>query len=298
MRTSFEKIYGKLLQDETPSRQYIGLKIVDVEEDEAKAERLNEVSAVSDQQEDFLTTTLDPDGAVKIKKGLRDSNLPRTPEQLRSKLRLMGNMWCFLFLRFRKSWLSDVNPEVFRRYADFLLGSKVFSMPLPESSSYRLPWNIVLTYELELRREAFKRINDEGLTMGDALTAVCRDTYLRDVHLVAPATLAAASAHSTSSGASGGGAKRQRSRTPNRPGGKGRGGKKGGGSPKGGGKGMKKLSEIELNAQKLKSRFNKRLICFKYNNKEETCDGRCNMLHICQWCLDAHPKYECPKHKD
>eukprot|EP00973_Karenia_brevis_P036282 5004906-Karenia_brevis.AAC.1 len=27
MRTSFEKIYGKLLQDETPSRQYIGLKI-------------------------------------------------------------------------------------------------------------------------------------------------------------------------------------------------------------------------------------------------------------------------------
>eukprot|EP00973_Karenia_brevis_P084603 11740283-Karenia_brevis.AAC.1 len=113
MRTSFEKIYGKLLQDETPSRQYIGLKTVDVEEDEAKAERLNEVSAVSDQQ-DFLTTTLDSDGAVKIKRGLRDSKLPRTPEQLRSKLRLMGNMWCFLFLRFRKAWLSDVNPEGFR----------------------------------------------------------------------------------------------------------------------------------------------------------------------------------------
>eukprot|EP00973_Karenia_brevis_P057181 7955158-Karenia_brevis.AAC.1 len=73
MRTSFVKIYGKLLQDETPSRQYIGLKTVDVEEDEAKAERLNEVSAVSDQQEDFLTTTLDADGSVKIKKGLRDS---------------------------------------------------------------------------------------------------------------------------------------------------------------------------------------------------------------------------------
>eukprot|EP00973_Karenia_brevis_P047763 6630263-Karenia_brevis.AAC.1 len=72
-------------------------------------------------------------------------------------------------------------------------------MPLPESSQYRLPWNIVLTYELELRREAFKRINDECITMGDALKAVCRDTYLRDVYLVASATLAAASAHSAGS---------------------------------------------------------------------------------------------------
>eukprot|EP00973_Karenia_brevis_P086231 11958861-Karenia_brevis.AAC.1 len=157
-------------------------------------------------------------------------------------------------------------------------------MPLPESSNYRLPWNIVLTYELELRREAFKRINDEGTSMGDALTAVCRDTYLRDVHLVAPATLAAASAHASGSGASagGGGSKRQRSRTPNRPGGRGKGNKKGGASPKGGGKGKKKLSEMELNVQKLKSRFNKRLICFKFNNREETCNGQCNMLHICQ----------------
>eukprot|EP00973_Karenia_brevis_P033621 4636021-Karenia_brevis.AAC.1 len=68
MRASFVKIYGKLLQDETPSRQYVGLKTVDVEEDEAKAERLNEVSAVSGQQEDFPTTTLDSDGAVTIKR--------------------------------------------------------------------------------------------------------------------------------------------------------------------------------------------------------------------------------------
>eukprot|EP00973_Karenia_brevis_P069919 9722446-Karenia_brevis.AAC.1 len=124
MRTAFEKLYGRLLPDEAPSKQYIGIKMVDIEDDEPRPERLNEISAAADQQEDFLTTSLDPDGAVKIKKGVKDSNLPKTPEQLRAKLRLMGNMWTYLFLRFRKTWLEGVDPEVFRRYADFLLGAR------------------------------------------------------------------------------------------------------------------------------------------------------------------------------
>eukprot|EP00973_Karenia_brevis_P053462 7429846-Karenia_brevis.AAC.1 len=61
---------------------------------------------------------------MKIKKGVKDSNLPKTPEQLRAKLHLMGNMWTYLFLRLRKTWLERVDPEVFRRYADFLLGAR------------------------------------------------------------------------------------------------------------------------------------------------------------------------------
>eukprot|EP00973_Karenia_brevis_P002353 317217-Karenia_brevis.AAC.1 len=142
MRTSFEKIYGRVLLDETPSKQYLGLKMVDIEEDEPRAERLSEISAVSDQHEDFLTTTLDPDGAVKIKKGAKDSSMPKNPVQLRAKLRLMGNMWTFLFLRFRKTWSEGINPEVFRKYADSLLGSRVYIMPMPEGSSSRLPWNV------------------------------------------------------------------------------------------------------------------------------------------------------------
>eukprot|EP00973_Karenia_brevis_P061205 8510445-Karenia_brevis.AAC.1 len=68
--------------------------------------------------------------------------MPKNPEQLRAKLRLMGNMWTFLFLRFRKAWLEGINPEVFRTYADFLLGSRVYTMPMPEGSNYRLPWNV------------------------------------------------------------------------------------------------------------------------------------------------------------
>eukprot|EP00973_Karenia_brevis_P052047 7228798-Karenia_brevis.AAC.1 len=66
MRSSFEKIWGPFLLDETPSKQYVGLKMVDIEGDEPRAERLSRISAVSDQHADFLTTTLDAERAVKI----------------------------------------------------------------------------------------------------------------------------------------------------------------------------------------------------------------------------------------
>eukprot|EP00973_Karenia_brevis_P061441 8542232-Karenia_brevis.AAC.1 len=42
MKIAFEKLYGRLQGDETPSRAYLGLKTTDVEEDEPKAERLSE----------------------------------------------------------------------------------------------------------------------------------------------------------------------------------------------------------------------------------------------------------------
>eukprot|EP00973_Karenia_brevis_P043432 6019671-Karenia_brevis.AAC.1 len=112
----------------------MGLKTVDVEEDETDAERFNEVIEVSDQQEDFPTATWDSDDAAKTQRGPRGFALPRTYEPLQSKQRLMGGMWFLLFLRFSTALLSDVNSEVLRQYADFYFGSKVCSMPLPGSS--------------------------------------------------------------------------------------------------------------------------------------------------------------------
>eukprot|EP00973_Karenia_brevis_P065281 9066676-Karenia_brevis.AAC.1 len=68
----------------------------DIEENEVRAEKLSEVSARTDAQEDFLTTALDGAGNVKIKKGARDQTMPKNSEELRTKITLMGNMWCYL----------------------------------------------------------------------------------------------------------------------------------------------------------------------------------------------------------
>ena len=38
-----------------------------------------------------------------------------------------------------------------------------------------------------------------------------------------------------------------------------------------------------------------RMICFKYNDRNSKCDGRCNMVHVCRvkGCYQKHPMYEC-----
>eukprot|EP00973_Karenia_brevis_P013554 1840867-Karenia_brevis.AAC.1 len=82
-----------------------------------------------------------------------------------------------------KPWLADRSPAVWRKYADFILGTKVYGMPLPEGLGYHLPWSIVLAYELEIRRDAYRRVSEDRTTIALALEATRKDTYLRDIHL-------------------------------------------------------------------------------------------------------------------
>eukprot|EP00973_Karenia_brevis_P027694 3817083-Karenia_brevis.AAC.1 len=72
MKVASGRQYGNPTADEIPLRQYVGLRVVGLGKDEPKAERLSEISAASDQQEDFLMTSSDPDGSVKINKGAKD----------------------------------------------------------------------------------------------------------------------------------------------------------------------------------------------------------------------------------
>eukprot|EP00973_Karenia_brevis_P010154 1374732-Karenia_brevis.AAC.1 len=85
-------MFGRLNEEEMPSKAYSGLKMEGMEENEVRAEKLSEVSAKSDAQEDFLTTTVDGSGTVKIKKGARDQSMPKSSEELRARLTVMGNM--------------------------------------------------------------------------------------------------------------------------------------------------------------------------------------------------------------
>ena len=41
----------------------------------------------------------------------------------------------------------------------------------------------------------------------------------------------------------------------------------------------------------------RRLICYPYNDPSQTCDGKCNMVHVCRvrGCHAEHPMYQCPR---
>eukprot|EP00973_Karenia_brevis_P024547 3385752-Karenia_brevis.AAC.1 len=54
----------------------------------------------------------------------------------------------------------------------------------------------------EVRRNIFRKVNEGGIALATALAHACKDAFIRDVHLVALTTLAAAA--STQSGSSGG----------------------------------------------------------------------------------------------
>eukprot|EP00973_Karenia_brevis_P023823 3286011-Karenia_brevis.AAC.1 len=133
----------------------------------------------------------------------------------------MGMPGLFLRLRQAKAWRSDMTPDVFGRHADFLMGPGVYNVPMLQGVAYRVPWNIILGYELKVRREACKNALEDNVTLAAAIGIAYRDTYLCDVHLAAPATWSSsASGSGGSKGADG----------PNNEKGRGRGGK--GKSPK------------------------------------------------------------------
>eukprot|EP00971_Amphidinium_carterae_P103777 2054980-Amphidinium_carterae.2 len=101
MRLAYEARYGKLENHEVPGKAYLGLKLEQVELNEPRPESLCEVAPHEGGEEDFLVseiTSRGADSAVCIRKGSRDRKLPADSEDLRLRLKLVGNCWLFLKL--------------------------------------------------------------------------------------------------------------------------------------------------------------------------------------------------------
>eukprot|EP00973_Karenia_brevis_P019545 2681017-Karenia_brevis.AAC.1 len=54
---------------------------------------------------------------------------------------------------------------------------------MPENSGYHLPWSILLAYELEIRRDAYRRVAEERTTISIALEAPRDDIWQRRLQL-------------------------------------------------------------------------------------------------------------------
>ena len=277
MRSAYEAQWGKLRNDECPSKAYVGYKSDEVEENEPKAESLKEVHAKDDPEQDFLSTTIALNGEIKVRKGSQTAKEPVDPEELRAKWKLIATCWMFLKLKHsNRPWLSDITPKKFQDSIDYILGRKVYGLRGSGGGNVEVAptWIMMLNYELEFRKKVYDLVVSDGKTMGVALDETCHDQNLVTMHLVTPMTLAtrsnARSKDDFPRQSHDGGKKFPRHD-------KGRG--KGRNEVKGDGKGKGK--------NKLKSKFQGRDICYKYNNNDpdNVCDGSCQRLHICQVCL-------------
>ena len=90
--------------------------------------------------------------------------LPRNSEQFRARIDLWGRSWIFAAaLHTSRTELADLAPPVFTNYGNHMLGKHVLGLlsdsPLGDAIDSFL-WVKLLDYELEVRKDAMKRMED------------------------------------------------------------------------------------------------------------------------------------------
>ena len=317
MRAAVEaELGGRTLdQRQIPGRFYVGKKEEELENGDLRAETLDRVVALEDNDGEAFTTTIGTDGNLKIKRTGSEGFLPRDPEELRAKFRIYSVL--FLMLKSKhtnRGVLQDVDRGTWEDYVEYLLSEKVYRLELRvQQRRFACSWALLLSYDLRIRKEAFEKVNLEGTGVGAAIRAAMKDPETRQMHFTSQLTagerrelgggpavprapdVMPLAAPRGDGGAGGGG-------------GSGSGGRGGSGGAGGGGSGGAKKrpaggtpkGQAPAKARKIHFKTQDgREICFKFN-KARGCDGACGgRVHVCQTCLsDQHGMHACPKRKE
>lgn len=297
MRKAVELLYGRFPNSEAPSADYLASKLEEMEQNDPSASPLDEVTSMDDVDLSTSLTGVDLTGKIQIIRKRNKTTMPASPESFRLRLRVEKNLWLCMATKFRhRDWLVGLEPAHFERWTDFFLGSKVMLMEVARADGSKSllgpPWPIVLSYEYECRKRAFALINDDGVTMVDAMAAVVRDSELKELAFTSPIALMGRGdkrAHPEFDLA--GSNKWQKTQG-------GKGGKGNKGKGKSGGKGNgKKGKKGDKNSFLVAKTPDGRQICFDYNYGRCTAGANCERVHVCRVrsCLSAdHGFKDCP----
>ena len=205
---------------------------------------------------------------------------------------MYGTSWVMaaLFHTNRES-LRGVVPQLFQEYLDYQLGEHVLGLTtkgMPEVLSFGPTWELILNYDLEVRRAAMKSMI-RGNPLPHALREAWRDQVVKGQALTTPLALlprTVASEHQPSRTSS--------TQPPSkriRRGGKGSGSGKGKGPARKGGKVGSKSRNSEC-ASRTPEGDN---ICYACNTAAERCTMKgCPFKHVCGKCIRPKvPLYSC-----
>jgi len=289
MKKALELSQGKKHDRELPSTEYLAHKIEEIELNEMQASSLDEITSMEESTTTSLQSSIDNDGKIRVIRTKAKGTLPQNTEQLRAKYKIESNAWMMLSAKFRqKAWLSGFNPGVFDSFVEYLLGPKVYLMSVPRTDGtdglvpLHPSWSIILRYEHELRKSAFKLVKEDSKTLAEAMAAVVKDSELKEIYFTSPIALSSRKQKSDTV------QEESAYKRPKIDKGKGKGAsRKGnykGGKGKSDGKGKNRLASVTADG---------RQICYKFNNNQ-SCDGSCGRVHVCQvrGCLGAHSKLD------
>lgn len=291
MLKAVEAALGVLAEHDTPSSEYLAMKVEECENGEILASSLDEITSKTHKNTSSLQTSLDTAGHVRVVKNKSKGTLPSNTEEYRQALKLEAVTWMCMAAKFKsKHWLSDLKADHFQRFVEYILGDRVNAIKVPYDNQHvaiKPNWALVLQYEHRLRREAFKLVNRGEATLGEALVRVTKDPDLKEAYFTTPLALTTAETPVKFQKTS----QKDNNEWTNRPKGKGKGKSQ---QHKGFGKGAKanaskgKHGDLSLVAQTPDGRD----ICFAFNS--QGCNGKCGRVHVCRvrGCYGDHAARE------
>ena len=223
-----------------------------------------------------------------IKKGLAKQELPTGPEELRARITLLGVAWSMVgFVHTNRPWLADLDPQIWQRYLNYLLGEFVWGLVAKDHAGVPVStpaWKQLLAYEHAIRMEAMRCVRDPfNMTLGKAMEKAMENPVIKERNFTTPLALSASSSRSaaltpTLTGSPGGAAASPGVRKKT--------------------KGEKRREAKEKYQAETKCAAQTpdgRKICFKYNDPKAKCKKgeTCIFAHVCGKCFQKHPMYRC-----
>ncbi len=189
MRRSWETLHGEADDKCFPSKFFTNRRIRQLEGGELRAEKLSDVTSVSeggDEDDDRELDLVITGTSFRATRKYVTVPLPAVgdTEALRHRILLMKVHWDLVIAQFGdKRAFADYDREVWTRHVDFLLGERIFGY---RACGLRLSWDDLLNFEWELRRSALKKVNKGEATLCEALTQATKDPDLKQLHFTLP----------------------------------------------------------------------------------------------------------------
>ena len=279
MKAGLEGAVGPLDDAVMPSKEYVEKKLQELEAGDYRAEDLTEVVSRDQTNPDSLVPQWDSKGNLTVKRGATTVKEPESPESLRKRLTVVRN--CYQMIALKHTHRPELQGEyvrTFEDYKDYLLGDHVYGLNARDAEGLVIaapPFKLVLAYERAIRKEAARRMNQEGAVFTTALKAAWKCPTTKERHFTTPLALQA---------------KRPtppwRAQETQGP------AKKPKQEAKGGQKGAAKVKALPGCATHTKDG---QPVCFRYNTPGEKCKkAKCRYAHVCGICFaESHPMFQC-----
>jgi len=298
MRATFEKNFWELQEPQVPARSYLERKLDEVEKDDLRAEPLEEVVSAEEDDPDALRTEWRPDGQLRAVRIGTKVSLPKTPEELRKRLALLGTALIFASMQQKhKTYLRGLSPQVFVEYVEYLLGEHVWGLAAKGAGQVFLSgpsWPLLISYEQAIRKKMTELVKKKGLTIKEALKSAWEDPITKERFFTTPLCLEAVgtkrpaptewATQETGKGKNGG---KSQFKGSEKGAGKGKGAKGGGKSKK------NKPTKNATNGcnNKTPEGLN---ICFQFNSAGGCTRKGCQFAHVCGKCFTTDtPMHNC-----